>query len=154
MLALSQQGSRTPESAVVIRPSAKLLKPFYWAAAILTGLIFAYSNNAGNTTFYPLLVIPGAIVLWTLARHVRLRSTKLGFGGGKIRYETGLFSRSVRTMELSKVQDVRVDQTFINRMLNLGTLAIETAGESSRLTMHGVENPHNVADYILETIRK
>ena len=32
--------------------------------------------------------------------------------------------------------------------------SIETAGETSRLTMAGVAQPQEVADYILEAIRK
>ena len=44
------------------------------------------------------------------------------------------------------MQDVRVDQSFMDRLLNLGTIAIETAGEASGLTMAGVEDPQEVAD--------
>ncbi|HYP04816.1 MAG TPA: PH domain-containing protein [Bryobacteraceae bacterium] len=145
-----QKPTATPVS---IHPSARLLKPFYWCAAILTGLILFYSNNT-ETNLYPVLIVPALIVLWTLAKHLRLRYTKLIVGGGKLRYETGMVSRSVRTMELAKVQDVRVDQSFTDRLLGLGTLSIETAGETSRLTMAGVAHPQDVADYILEAIRK
>ncbi len=137
-----------------VSPSAKLLKPFYWAAAIIAGLIFFYSNNTGTDSLYPLLILPAAIVIWTLMRQLQLRYTKLSVSGGKLRYETGMMSRSVRTMEVSKVQDVRVDQSFMDRLLNLGTIAIETAGEASGLTMAGVEDPQEVADSILEAARK
>jgi uncharacterized membrane protein YdbT with pleckstrin-like domain len=65
-----------------------------------------------------------------------------------------MFSRSVRTMELVKVQDVRVDQTLMDRMLGLGTIHVETAGETGRLSMGGVAQPQEVADYILEAVRK
>jgi uncharacterized membrane protein YdbT with pleckstrin-like domain len=147
--ALAQKASKTPESHLTISPSAKLLKPFYWTAAIIAGLILFYSNNTGNN-IYPLLIVPAIIVLWTLARHVRLRYTKLSIAAGKLRYETGIMSRSVRNMELSKVQDVRVEQSFMDRILDLGTISIETAGETSSLTMHGIEEPQEIAEYILE----
>ena len=127
----------------------KLLKPFYWTAAIIAGLILFYSNNTGNN-IYPLLIVPALIVLWTLARHFRLRSTKLSVASGKLRYQTGIRSRTVRTMELSKVQDVKVQQSFMDRILNLGTISIETAGEASGLTIHGIEEPQQIAEYILE----
>jgi len=133
---------------VYITPSAKLLKPFYWAAAIIAGLIFFYSNNHGADLYW-LLILPAGIVAWTLARHLRLRYTKLLVAGDQLKYETGILSRSVRTMELSKVQDVVVDQTFMDRILSLGTITIQTAGETSRLSMSGIENPQQVAEYIL-----
>src|SRR5215210_9236045 len=103
--ALSLPPNKSSAAPVAIHPSARLLKPFYWGAAILTGLILFYSNNT-DTNLYPLLILPGVIVLWTLVRHLRLRYTKLVISAGKLRYETGMMSRSVRTMELSKVQDV------------------------------------------------
>jgi|SRR4051794_22771023 len=158
MLQLGQPPRRvpkTPAASVTITPSAKLLKPFYWTAAIIAGLILFYSNNnqETGTKLYAFLIVPAAIVLWTLLRHVRLRSTKLTVADGKLRYETGMFSRSVRTMELVKVQDVRVDQTVMNRILGLGTIVIETAGETGRLEMAGVDQPQQVAEYILEAAR-
>jgi uncharacterized membrane protein YdbT with pleckstrin-like domain len=154
MHALSQRDLQPKGQGFAVSPSAKLLKPFYWAAAIIAGLIFFYSNNAGTDSLYPLLILPAAIIIWTLMRQLQLRYTKLSVSGGKLRYETGMMSRSVRTMEVSKVQDVRVDQSFMDRLLNLGTIAIETAGEASGLTMAGVEDPQEVADSILEAARK
>ena len=147
--ALGQKASKTPDSPIAITPSAKLLKPFYWTAAVIAGLILFYSNNTGNNV-YPLLIVPALMVLWTLARHLQLRYTKLSISGGKLRYETGMLSRNVRNMELSKVQDVRVQQSFMDRILDLGTISIETAGETSSLTMRGIEEPQQVAEYILE----
>ena len=93
-------------------------------------------------------------MVWTLARQLRLRYTKLIIAGDKLKYETGMMSRSSRSMDLAKVQDVVVDQTFMDRILSLGTISIQTAGETSRLTMSGVENPQQVAEFILASARK
>ena len=154
MLALSLPPQKPSAAPVSIHPSARLLKPFYWAAAIMAGLIFFYSNNT-ETKLNPLFfIVPALLVLWTLAKHLRLRFTKLVVGGGKLRYETGMMSRSVRTMEVAKVQDVRVEQSFFQRLLGIGTISIETAGETSRMTMAGVAQPHDIADYILEAARR
>lgn len=144
--------SQRPTS-LTVTPSAKLLKPFYWAAAILAGAIFFYSNNQGADLYW-LLIVPALIVVWTIVRQVLLRYTKLTISGGKLRYETGMLSRSVRTMDLSKVQDVVVTQSFMDRILSLGTISIQTAGETSNLSMAGVEDPQQVADTILEAAGK
>ena len=153
MLALSPRDPQSKAPAFSVSPSAKLLKPFYWTAAIIAGLIFFYSNNTGRI-FMCFSIVPALIVAWTLLRHLRLRYTKLIISGGKIRYETGMFSRDVRTMEVSKVQDVRVNQSLMERLLGLGTISIETAGETGRLSMAGIEDPQHVADSILEAAHK
>jgi uncharacterized membrane protein YdbT with pleckstrin-like domain len=154
MAPLSQAPKSSPPAAVYIHPSARLLKPFYWTAAIIAGVIFFFNNNNPGSNLEWLLIVPALIVVWTLFKHLKLRMTKLTVSPGKLRYETGMFSRSVRTMELAKVQDVRVDQTLMERMLGLGTIHVETAGEASGLTMAGVAQPQEVADYILEAARK
>ena len=154
MSPLSQPPKSPAPTAVYIHPSARLLKPFYWAAAIIAGVVFFYNNNNPGANIEWLLLVPAIIVAWTLLKHLKLRMTKLTISPGKLRYETGMFSRSVRTMELVKVQDVRVDQSLMERMLGLGTIHVETAGETGRLSMAGVAQPQDVADYILEAVRK
>ena len=135
------------------RPSAKLLIPVYLAAIALSILIEVYRKEADPSLIY-LHAIPAFLFLWTLVRHLALNFTTLTVGGGKLRYQSGVLSRSTRTMEIKKVQDVRVDQTLGQRMLGMGDISIETAGESSRLTMKSIDRPHSVADQILDAAHK
>ena len=136
-----------------VRPSAKLLIPFYLAAIALSVLVEIYRREADPTLVY-LHAIPAFLVLWTLLRHIGLNYTTLTVGGGKLRYQSGVMSRSTRTMEIKKVQDVRVDQTLGQRMLGMGDISIETAGDSSRLTMKSIDRPHTVAEQILDAAHK
>ena len=59
-------------------------------------------------------------------------------------------SKSTRTIQISKVQDVRVDQTLTQRLLKIGNLSMETAGETSRLTVVNVDHPQDVADELID----
>jgi uncharacterized membrane protein YdbT with pleckstrin-like domain len=150
---LAQRTEKSPEQGIVVRPSSKLLKPVYTLAFILIALAYGYNNN--RTERQDWLVIPPLLLLaWTLWRHVKLRFTSLTVAGKRLRYDVGMLSRSTRTMELAKVQDVHVDQTLFQRMLGLGNLTIESAGESGRLTIANIDRPHDIADFILETARK
>ena len=63
-------------------------------------------------------------------------------------------SKSTRTMDLSRIQDVRVEQSILQRLRGIGNVSIETAGESGRLVMPNIDEPHAVAEYILESSRK
>ena len=72
----------------------------------------------------------------------------------RLRYETGLASKSTRTIQLAKIQDVRVDQRLSQRIFNVGDLSIETAGEASRLTIHNVDDPQGLADEVMSRSQK
>ena len=92
--------------------------------------------------------LPVLLLLWPLKRHLRNRLTKMTILDDRLRYETGLLSRTTRTILVSRVQDVTVRQRLGQRMFGLGDLSIETAGEASRLTMIQVDRPQEIADHI------
>ena len=74
--------------------------------------------------------------------------------GEKLRYESGWFSKSTRIIQLPKVQDVRVNQSIVQRIFGVGDVAIETAGEASRLTVPDLDQPQIVANQILDGFHK
>jgi uncharacterized membrane protein YdbT with pleckstrin-like domain len=138
-------------SDMTVRPTAKFLK----AGAILAGLVclgleiacVVWWNAAVGS---PLIMLaPPLILLWPAVRAIERRFTKASIVGDRLRYETGMTSKSTRTIQLSKVQDVRVDQSMMQRMFGIGNIAIETAGEASRLTIENVDDPQALADEIL-----
>lgn len=138
-------------SDLIIQPTAKFLK----AGVILTALVFlaleiayfAYWQDQEALKFLP-LVVP-LIFLWPGARWIRRRYTKAVVSGDRLRYESGLASKSTRSIQLSKLQDVRVDQTLKQRIFNIGDVSMETSGETSRLTIPNIDNPQAVADDLL-----
>jgi uncharacterized membrane protein YdbT with pleckstrin-like domain len=102
---------------------------------------------------WALLAVPALGFLILAIRHMRRRLIKLTILDDRLRYEAGVLSKSTRTMELTKIQDVRVDQTLGQRLLDIGDLSLETAGETSRIVMRSIDDPHAAADKILELSR-
>ena len=92
-----------------------------------------------------IMIVPFFILLWPAERAVRRRYTKAAIVGDRLRYEAGMTSKSTRTIQLTKVQDVRVDQSMAQRIFNIGNISIETAGETSRLTIENVDDPQSLA---------
>src|SRR5450759_5822193 len=89
------------------------------------------------------------VLIWPLPGALRRQFTKTTISGDRLRYETGAFSKSTRTIQLSKLQDLRVDQTITQRMFGVGNLSIETAGAASWEAIEDVDNPQSLADEIL-----
>lgn len=142
-----------------VRQSLKGVKIAYALVAVLAAAIVAYWYSASSSPLpaeVPLwapLLAPAALLLLTAIRHLRRRTTSLDVQGERLRYESGLFSKTSRIMELSKVQDVRFDQTFGQRIIGTGDLSVETAGETSRIVMPSIDRPRAVAEHILELSR-
>jgi uncharacterized membrane protein YdbT with pleckstrin-like domain len=137
---------------VIVRPSTKLLKLSYVLAAALAFGV-AVLNSRRDEPLLWLYAVPAAILVWTALRHIGRRFQTITIAEGRLRYETGIVSRSTRTLELSRVHDVCINQTLAQRMLGLGSISIETAGERNQLVMKGIDRPRDVADYILDAAR-
>src|SRR6185369_15509028 len=120
------------DARVELRPSVKIIKLGYLLCVLLAIGIAAYLLAIHNQDerLWALLAIPALGLIILAVRHMRRRLIKLTILEDRLRYETGLLSKSTRTMELTKIQDVRVDQSLGQRMLDIGDLSLETAGES------------------------
>lgn len=134
---------------ITIQPTAKFLKAgTILAALIFIGLEVLYFVQWPKEPRW-LTAVPPLVLLWPLTKWIRRSATKTTISGDRLRYESGLASKSTRTIQLSKVQDVRVDQRLSQRIFNVGDISIETAGEASRLTLMNVDAPQSLADEIL-----
>src|SRR5205085_10577069 len=59
----------------------------------------------------------------------------------RIDFERGVFAKNIDTLELWHVEDVRLHQSLMDRILNCGTITIISKDETTpRLDMHGLPN--------------
>ena len=135
-----------------LRSSLKFVKLSYVFCIVLAVAMYTFIATRPGTPPEASwsLLLPAALLIFTALRHIKRRMSTLTITGDKLRFESGLFSKSTRSVELVKVQDVRVDQTFWQRMAGIGDLSLETAGGSSRIEMDQIDRPHEAADHILE----
>jgi uncharacterized membrane protein YdbT with pleckstrin-like domain len=141
--------------AMVIRPSLKFVKLSYvfslLLAVALGGYILAYPKPADQTGFdarYWGFLLPAVWMFFTFVQHMKKRLVKITIMDDRLRFERGFFSKSTETIDLEKIQEVRVNQTLWQRMVGIGDLMLETAGKSSGNGMESIDNPQGVADYI------
>ena len=137
---------------IVIRPSMKFIKAGYICALLVVcaAVIVHYKYLADQ---YPRPYLPIAsllVLLWPIKRHLQRQTVKLTISGDKLRYETGLASKSMRLIQLPKVQDVRVIQSFWQRIFSVGDISVETAGENSRLVVQSLDRPGQLAEQITD----
>jgi putative membrane protein len=137
-----------------LRPSLKFVKLSYVFCLILAVAIGVYLLvDKTQPELVWTLVVPGFLLVVTAIRHIERRLIKLEILGDHLRYEAGFISKSTRTVDLAKVQDVRVDQTLGQRLVGIGDLSLETAGQGSRIVIRSIDNPQEAADHILGLAR-
>jgi putative membrane protein len=133
---------------IVVHPTMKFVYAGYLLtlAVIVAGGIFLLQYQQAPTWTPAALCV---LLLWPLSRQLRRLAVKLTVSSDKLRFETGFLAKSTRTIQLAKVQDVRVDQSLKQRVFGVGTLSIETAGEGSRLAVGDIDQPQALADEIM-----
>lgn len=135
---------------LVIHPTRKWLRVQYTAVFVIACVTVFIINNYASVENEAVLALPALLFLYPMFGSLRRRFTKIRISEDKLRYETGVLSRSTRTIQLSKIQDVCVDQTLWQRLMGIGTLSFETAGETSRLAVANIDDPQAVADHIID----
>src|SRR5258708_6710884 len=117
-----------------LRASLKMVKLGYILSLLLALGIAVYLLAIHNQEdrMWALLGVPAILAVFAMIRNIRRMLTKLIVLDGRLRYESGLFSKTTHSIELVKVQDVRVDQRLGKRLLNIGDLSLESAGRDHR----------------------
>jgi len=90
------------------------------------------------------LLIPMLIgILGLIYLYLDARATKLTVGNSNVSHSFGLFSKDRRECRLSDVRTVRVYQSLINRMFNVGTIEVFTAGDQPEMAVSGIPSPND-----------
>ena len=141
-----------------LRPSLKFVKLSYLFCLLLAvaiGVLLAMEKDNQQVQDWGkwAFILPAILALFTVIRHIRNRMVTITVSDDRVREEVGLLSKSTRTIELDKIQEVNVRRSVWQRMWGLGDLSMETAGRSSQLAIHSIDRPQDAADHILEAAR-
>ena len=111
---------------LVIRPSMKLIRASYTVVFIVIFVCVLAWVNVDKVHSWPpwVLLIPALLLIFPPRNHIRRNYTKITVLEDKLRFETGMLSRTTRNLQISKIQDVRVDQALGQRLLGTGNLSI------------------------------
>lgn len=98
------------------------------------------------------LVLIGIPVL--LVKRARLRSTHYRVFPGQLEIETGIVGTQLQTLDLWRVADIQLDQTFGQRLLGIGTLRLSDRDDPSApgVVMRGIRNPREAYELLKEQV--
>lgn len=129
-----------------------------WAAygiaiiIVLAG-IWAYFEYEPNwPPWVPAILL--VVLVPPVRMHLSRRMITLRFHDDHLTLETGMLSRTRRTVDMAKIQDVTVRQTLGQRLLGVGDLMLESAGESGAMGIANLDSPRAIADVIIESSKR
>lgn len=127
------------------------------AALILTvaGLVIVLALV--NTAIGWRMLALGLLVMWgglALVLAYRRLSVRYRLTTYRLFHESGLLSRTTDRLEVIDIDDVRVHQGLVERMLGVGTVKIESSDRTDpELNLPGIDEVRAVADLIDNTRR-
>ncbi|MEX2091777.1 MAG: PH domain-containing protein [Pirellulales bacterium] len=136
--------------------SPKAMYGSFLAAAVLTaiGLVGAllFSPIGWAVWGAGISVVWGFLGVLLLYRRLTVRYRLSTY---RFFHEQGLFNRIRDRVEVIRIEDVTVEQRFIERIFGVGTVVIICSSDQSHpeLRLKGIEDPRNVADVIDNTRR-
>lgn len=147
-----------PERLIVrINPSFKPIMARYILGAAISVVVpafLAYRADANRRwAALAYLVVVGLIMfVWSAAFHIRRNRTHYILTSRNLTVEVGIFSKSYTHIPLDKVQDVTVRRSFLDRILDIGTIVVESAGVSGRIPEINVDHPVQICQEILSAV--
>lgn len=89
----------------------------------------------------------GGVIIRILQTHYRLTSQRLFI-------ERGILSRTMDQTELIRVDDVRMQQSFVQRIFKIGTVLMMTTDVTDKsVVIDGIKDPVRVAELIRQQMR-
>jgi uncharacterized membrane protein YdbT with pleckstrin-like domain len=130
------------------RPVWRSILSFYITgliAAAIIGVVVGLIGGAALGVVVWLVLFAGVV----LVGFIRRISTRYTITNQRLRIERGLLSKHVQQTRIERVQNVNTNQTFVSRVLRVGTVDFDTAGtDDSDFTFVGVGSPHQVVEAV------
>jgi uncharacterized membrane protein YdbT with pleckstrin-like domain len=98
--------------------------------------------------FVLLIAAFGIGLLILLYWYIKTRATALTVTEHELMYERGILSKDRLSVSLRHVRSVDVKQSFVNRILGVGTIQVSTAGDEPEFTVKDLPNPHEIREAI------
>jgi uncharacterized membrane protein YdbT with pleckstrin-like domain len=125
-------------------PSWRSILAYYvkgLVAAVAVAAVAYLLDGIGLAVGFAILVMGIALV----GGFIRRVSTVYTITDQRLRIKHGIVARRVRQAQIDRVQNVNTRQSILERVMQVGTVAFDTAGtDDAELSFVGVEDPEEV----------
>lgn len=138
----------------MIRASLGALFGWWIAGVVVIGILILWSMSEAAGPHWLVWLIGMVIALLLFAMPVVLQKmVRYRISNYRIDYEHGLLSKSIDTLELWHVDDIKFYQSFIDRIFNAATITVMSHDKTTpRLELYGVPNGRPVFESLKQRI--
>jgi uncharacterized membrane protein YdbT with pleckstrin-like domain len=125
-------------------PSWRAVLRFYVIGVIVVAVATAIAALISGAV---LAIVIGAVALalLILVGLIKRQATRYVVTSERLHIRHGLLSKRTQETRVQRVQNVNTEQSFFERILQVGTVDFDTAGtDDSEFRFVGVANPHEV----------
>jgi uncharacterized membrane protein YdbT with pleckstrin-like domain len=139
----------------------KSLHPHWWTfmgpivgglGVLATALVVGWATPDDRTGNLIQWIVAGVVVVvgipLVLVPVLRWRTTHYVVTSHRVMVRRGILSKSGKDITLSKITDVSFEQTLLDRIINAGSLRIESAGDSPDELLHNIPQSNVVQQLI------
>jgi uncharacterized membrane protein YdbT with pleckstrin-like domain len=132
---------------------------FFWKQVVggvgVVVLFAASSMTDGVVSTVLWWATVAGFVVWlvdTVYEFVQWRTTRFAVTSERVAYQSGGLRRRGVSIPLNRINNVNFDQGLIARLLNNGTVTIESAGETGDSVFENIPDPEGVRRVIFDQI--
>ncbi|MGZ4294511.1 MAG: PH domain-containing protein [Solirubrobacteraceae bacterium] len=113
-------------------------------AGVIAGVVTRVTASHVQAGWVSAAVVVAFLVLVVVGQ-IRRIATTYSITNQRLTIQTGILSRDVHQTRLERIQNVNSSQSLFERLLRIGTVEFDTAGESQfDFSFRGVGNPHGI----------
>ena len=96
-------------------------------------------------------IVIGILIMWIPV--MLMRSVRYRISNYRIDFERGILGKKIDTLELWHVEDIRMEQSFADRMLGVGTITVLSNDTSTpRLPLRGLPSPRPLFETLKQRV--
>jgi uncharacterized membrane protein YdbT with pleckstrin-like domain len=129
-------------------PSWRAVLSFYATGVVIVAVAVAIAALVSGAA---LAIVIGAIVLGLVivVGLIKRQATRYVITSERLHIRQGILAKRTQETRVQRVQNVNTEQSFFDRILQVGTVDFDTAGtDDSEFRFVGVANPHEVVDAV------
>ena len=138
-----------------IGPTLKFVVAGYVLAALGAIALVALLSAFALVPVWLAVIFGLLLMLIPAYFHLRQKLISYTLTDQSIEIDSGLISRTTRNIPLTRIQDVVVSSTVMQRILNFGDVVIDNASEDGgKIVIRNIDTPRKYAEMLLSQMRR